>query len=892
MTTEALEVHLDPKRLAATALGANCAGCPMNDNREYGCVSSTGPQKADIGVVGQNPGQQEIRTGKPFMGPSGRLLDQVLKHYNLDRSKMFITNACLCVHRNENITPPAAAVAACRPRLINELRGRDVKQVINLGKVPAQGLFGVRDSITSLRVGSFREVYDLPGVQVYSTFHPAACLRSSGFFPSLVADFGKLVNPPPPWREPQFVVWEDPHTAIRGIREMERRHIDVITLDLEWATPFDKDVSFDHPYRYKLLCIGMAYATDKAVIIGKTASQSIAVLEVLRQYLSTCKKIVCQNGKSDKQGAYAKGFNFDFTDDTMLSNYVMDERPSIHGLKVQLEEKLGYPRYGDEIKQYLGKGKARSFANIPLDILYRYNAFDTCGTFALEEHNGKLLASDDWAEPIRPRADGERWGLVRLHSFHVETANNLAYVELNGFPVDLECNAKLTEKYDTILAGLEQNMFDALAGVREDPKFNPRSPQQLKKIFAELGVPLPKVRRPNGTMSETTDAATLNDLYDKYRSMKQVTLQAHILDSEDNALGPEVAEVETRSVEVRFLEALLAYRKAAKTNGTYVRGLKKHVWKGRVFPTVMIHSTVSGRTSQKKPSLQVIPHADEIKRQFVVSDYHQWKYGWKPHEDYHLLAEFDFKQIELRVLTWLAEEDYFRDIFEDPSRDLFTELADVVHPERSSRTTMHKKDRRNIVKAFVYGLAYGREAGSIADEFNIPLREAQRMQREFFQVIPKVAAFREQVKWAATSQDDLVTPFGRRRRFMLVTSENKKDIQNEALSFYPQSIASDICIQAFDWLRPKLKGVAWCRNLVHDALFWEFREADLEYVANTVITTMRESARRVMGDYVRIDVDAEVGRTWGDLISLEEWREGKRPYPTSIVKWEPSERAS
>jgi uracil-DNA glycosylase family 4 len=880
-----LEIAIDPKRTAAMNLGANCPACPLSDDREYGCVSSTGPVKADIAVVGQNPGQNEIRTGKPFIGASGKLLDQVLKHYKLDRSQMLVTNACLCVHRKENIKPPATAVSACRPRLIQELKNRGVKQVINLGAVPAQGLFGVRDTISSLRVGTSREVSDLPNVQVYSTFHPAACLRSAGFFPSLVADFGKLVNPPPPWREPKYVVWEDPDLAIRGIREMGRRHIDVITLDLEWSTPQDKDVSFDHPYRYKLLCIGMAYAADKAVVIGKQASQSPLVLEELRLYLQTCKRIITQNGKSDKQGAYSKGFDFTFTDDTMLKNYIQDERPGIHGLKVQLEEMLGYPRYGDEIKQYLGKGKARSFANIPLPILYKYNAFDTCGTFALDEHHNTMLAADDYAEPILPRADGERWGLVRLHQFMVETANNLAYVELNGHPVDLKYNAELTKKYDKILLDLENDMFKTLEGLREDPKFNPRSPLQLKAIFAELGVPLPMVRRPNGTMSTTTDAATLNDLFDKYKKIKNPVLQATAISQADNAIGAEVFEVDTRSREVRFLEALLAYRKAAKTNGTYVRGLKKHVWKGRVFPTVMIHSTVSGRTSQKRPSLQVIPHAEEIKRQFTVADYHEWRYGItdKPWDDYHLLAEFDFKQIELRVLTWLAQEPYFREVFSDPTRDLFTELASVVKPERSAKTNMHPKDRRNIVKAFVYGLAYGREAGSIADEYGIPLGVAQAMMRDFFAVIPNIVKFREAVKKQCISQDDLVTPFGRRRRFMLVTPENKKDIQNEALSFYPQSIASDICIQAFDYLRPKLKGVAWCRNLVHDALFWEFKEKDLEYVAHTVQQAMIQSAYNVMGDYVRIDVDCEIGRTWGDMIHLEEWQAGKRPYSSTLA---------
>lgn len=838
-------------------------------NSEYGYVSSFGPRQAEIAIVGQNPGTQEIRIGKPFIGPSGKLLDQVLKHYNLDRSQMLITNAVSCTHRQDaTMKPPAAAVSACRPRLMHEIQERGAKKVIALGNVPAQSIFRVRDSISSLRVGTYREIPELPNVHIFASFHPAACLRGAGFFPSMVADFGKLVNPPPVYEEPKYVVWEDSATAIRGIKAMKDAGIRDVALDIENSSSTDKDTGYDHPYKYKILCIGMAYSATKAVIIGKQACQDPLVLEILRQYLLLC-KIRAQNGKYDKQGLYAKGCDFFFQADSMLMSYIQDERPGIHGLKVQLEERLGYPRYADEIKQYLGKGKNKNFANIPLPILYRYNSYDTCGTFALVDHHDKLLRADDWADPIRERADGERWGLLRLHEFMVDTVNQLAYVELNGYPVNLKYNAQLAAEYEVRLKALEQDMFGLINGTQ----FNPRSPKQLKEIFRGLGVPLPIVKRPNGTYSETTDAATLKELYDKYKQIKQVPNQA------------VQYEISYESNEAAFLRTLLEYRKLAKLNGTYAKGMKKFIWKGRVFPTIMTHTTSSGRTSERRPSLQVIPHANEIKRQFVTADYQEWCYGTtnKRYDEYHVQIEFDFKQIELRVLTWLAEEPYFQEVFADPTRDLFSELALVVKPERSSKTNMHPKDRRNIVKAFVYGLAYGREAGSIADEYGIPLSTAQMMMRDFFSVIPNIVKFREKVKWQAVSQDDLVTPFGRRRRFMLITAENKHEIQNEALSFYPQSIASDIAIQAFNWLRPALKGKGWIRNLVHDAIFVECRERDLEEVCELVVREMIRSAHKVMGDYVRIDVDVEVGRSWGDMIHLEDWLDGKRPYPCTVA---------
>jgi uracil-DNA glycosylase family 4 len=836
---------------------AQCESCPLNDD-EFGYVPSYGPEKAEIAVIGQNPGQNEIRTGIPFIGASGRLLDQVLKYYKLDRDKMFITNACLCVHRRENIKPPAAAVQACRPRLIAELRARGVKKAIALGNVPAQGLFRTKESITRLRVGTYREVADLPGVQVFSSFHPAACLRQASMFPSMANDFGKLALPPPKWEEPGYVVWEDPLTAMKGIQAMQRAGITKVSYDIETSVPGDKDTSFDHPYRYRLLCIGMAYSPTKAVVIGKTACQSKAVLERLRLYLRGC-TIITQNGKFDKQGTH-KDVPFTFHRDTMLQSYIMDERPGHHGLKQQLEEKLGYPRYADEIKQYLGTGKAKSFANIPLDILYRYNAFDTCGTFALDAHNTALMEGDDYAEPIRPRADGDKWGLVRLHDFMVETANNLAFTELNGMGVDLRYNLELIREYDAEIIRLERKLFRIIGS-----EFNPRSPLQLKDVFHELGIPLPMVRRPNGTRSETTDADTLQELLAEYQAKKHRQTVVATVDGSIVSAGKEE----------EFLRTLLEHRKVVKYNGTYARGLRKHVWRGRVFPTVMIHTTVTGRTSQKRPSLQVIPRRDKLKRQFTVV---------KPE---HVLLEADYGQIELRVLTWMAQEDYFRDIFADPSRDLFDELEPTIQPSRSGRPIENKKDRRNIVKCYVYGLAYGREAKSIADEFDLSLAEAQRGLRSFFRVIPNIVSFREQVKWQALSGNDLVTPFGRRRRFWLITDQNKKEVENEACAFFPQSIASDICIQAFNWLRPRLKGKAWCRNLVHDALFWECHQDDLATVAAIVRETMVASAVSVMGDYVPIKVGIDVGRNWGDMIGLEEWLEGQRPYPTGVELWQP-----
>lgn len=861
---------------------AACETCPLN-TPQYGYVPSSGPDRARIALVGQNPGRNEIKSGRPFIGPSGKLLDKVLQAYRLNRGEMFITNACLCTDiSNPSFTPPPAAVNACRARLITELKQHGTEKIVAMGNTATQSLLRTKVGITQLRVGPFRLADDLPDVKIIPTFHPAACLRSSASFPSMCNDFQKLVTEQPPWKAPKVIVLDSERGSLMAIKVLKRKYRKAV-VDIE--TDLDKEKSFDHPNRFGLLCIGICVQSGVGIVFGERACRSRKVLDALADYLRGC-DLIFQNGKFDIGGLYPKGFSdLVIREDTMLQSYVLDERTGIHGLKYNAVEKLGAPRYDEELDQYTGKGKNKRFGNIPRRILYVYNGYDVVCTWDLNEFFGAEIAREDSLRlpPIRDRADGEWWGLRRLHDFLCDAATNFVYTELNGFAVDLGYNRQLMREYAEEARGYERIMFH-IAG-----EFNPRSPLQVKAVLHDLGVKIPMKKNLKGEMTETTDAEALSLMYEAAKSRRDrikgsrqaqapghVVLQGKIDHSGTNQIGPEVVEVGTEDAVVAFLETMLKYRKVAKLDGTYVSGLRKYVWRGRVYPTIMLHSTSTGRLSQKKPSLQVIPRGDKLRRQYRVA------------KDDYVLVGADYGQLELRVLTWLAQEPYFADIFRDPTRDLFDELLPIVRPERSYRlSSASKKDKRIIVKAFVYGLAYGREAKSISDELDIPLRDAQAMYRDFFVVIPKIVAFREKIKWAATHGEDLITPFGRRRRFNLVTDENIKDVQNEAMAFLPQSTGSDICVQAFTMLRPELRGTAWCRNTIHDALYFETHQDNVEYVGNLMRQRMIESAYQVCGDYVPFTVDVEVGRNWGDMIELEDWLKGDRPYPCAVQLWKP-----
>lgn len=171
-------------------LMADCDSCPLN-TPQSGFVESDGPLDAEVVMVGEAPGWKEERTGKPFVGPSGELINQVLRHHGIDRSKVFVTNVVLC-RPPENRTPTKKEIACCAPRLEHEIKLRSPKAILALGNTAGGAIMGHAIKITAFRAGPAKESKLYPGVKVIPSFHPANCLRSADSFPSLVADIGKV----------------------------------------------------------------------------------------------------------------------------------------------------------------------------------------------------------------------------------------------------------------------------------------------------------------------------------------------------------------------------------------------------------------------------------------------------------------------------------------------------------------------------------------------------------------------------------------------------------------------------------------------------------------------------------------------------------------------------
>jgi uracil-DNA glycosylase len=172
-----------PERPTLPRLREAAAGCRACGLWRLGTqtVFGAGRPRANVMLVGEQPGDQEDRAGEPFVGPAGRILDQALDEAGIDRADAYVTNAVKHFKwkagrgkRRLHHKPDAAEVRACRPWLEAELAVVRPKLLVLMGATAAQSLLGPSFRVTRER-GRLLES-DLAPL-VTATIHPSAILR-------------------------------------------------------------------------------------------------------------------------------------------------------------------------------------------------------------------------------------------------------------------------------------------------------------------------------------------------------------------------------------------------------------------------------------------------------------------------------------------------------------------------------------------------------------------------------------------------------------------------------------------------------------------------------------------------------------------------------------------
>ena len=179
---------------------AHCTRCPLYENATQ-TVFGAGSRRARVMMVGEQPGDQEDRQGRPFVGPAGHVFDRALVAAGIDRRDVYVTNAVKHFKwaprgkRRLHVKPNAREIAACRPWLDGELAAVRPELLVCLGAIAAQALLGRSFRVTKQR-GQLLPSELAP--HVLATVHPSSILRapdadaSRRAFDDFVADLARV----------------------------------------------------------------------------------------------------------------------------------------------------------------------------------------------------------------------------------------------------------------------------------------------------------------------------------------------------------------------------------------------------------------------------------------------------------------------------------------------------------------------------------------------------------------------------------------------------------------------------------------------------------------------------------------------------------------------------
>jgi uracil-DNA glycosylase len=166
----------------------SCTKCGLCHSRTQ-VVFGEGPLNAELFVVGEAPGFNEDKEGKPFRGASGLLLERLLSSAGLDRERVYMTTLNKCRPPGSSPrSPKPSEISACRPYLVAQLAAVDPKVVVAMGDLASRVLTGRKETVSRIR----GRAIPLDGRYVFPTLAPSRALYTPAERALLISDFSRL----------------------------------------------------------------------------------------------------------------------------------------------------------------------------------------------------------------------------------------------------------------------------------------------------------------------------------------------------------------------------------------------------------------------------------------------------------------------------------------------------------------------------------------------------------------------------------------------------------------------------------------------------------------------------------------------------------------------------
>ncbi|MBQ9762884.1 MAG: DNA polymerase I [Phascolarctobacterium sp.] len=403
---------------------------------------------------------------------------------------------------------------------------------------------------------------------------------------------------------------------------------------------------------------------------------------------------------------------------------------------------------------------------------------------------------------------------VLYKNLELPVAKVLAQMEFNGIKPDMELLAQLSEDMSFRIKKLERT---AIEQAGED--FNLKSPKQLGVVlFEHLGLPVIKKTK----TGYSTDVKVLEELEGKH---------------------PLIATV-------------LAHRKLAKLQSTYIDGLKplQNTRTGRIHTRFQQTVTVTGRLSSADPNMQNIPTRTEegkqIRKVFV------------PGEGYDYLMSCDYSQVELRILACIAQDEVMLEGFKN-DQDVHARTAAEVFGVPLEEVTAQMRSR---AKAVNFGIVYGISDYGLSQQIKVSMSEAAGYIENYFARYTGVKKYMDDIVELARKQGFVTTLLGRRRYLPEIMHSNfnlRSFAERTAINTPIQGTAADIMKNAMVKVSAALKEAGLKTRIllqVHDELVLEVPEAEKEIAAKLVKEAMESAATLD----IPLLADVKFGKNWAE----------------------------